>query len=138
MKRVYLDSNVFISLDNNEIGRKLRGLFIEAESFFEQVKKKNSVLVLSKLFFSEVQKKCHSNKEEVLHHFKNSGIKTEVIEKIEELNLKQFENKGIHYPDSVHAAIAIKYNCDCIVTFNIKDFENIKDLIEVLEPLEFM
>ena len=49
MRRVYLDSNVFISLIDREIGRDSRGLFVEAEQFLERVKESGDVLVLSDL-----------------------------------------------------------------------------------------
>jgi hypothetical protein len=33
-KKLYLDSNVFISLINKELDSSVRGLFVEAENFF--------------------------------------------------------------------------------------------------------
>lgn len=46
--------------------------------------------------------------------------------------------KGIHYSDALHAALAINSKCDTVVTFNIKDFEPVKNLIEVKEPNELV
>ncbi|MBU2099816.1 type II toxin-antitoxin system VapC family toxin [Candidatus Micrarchaeota archaeon] len=137
MKRVYLDSNVFISFANQEIGSNLRPLFIEAEQFFTLVKKKECILILSYLFFDEVKRKCFSDKEQVLGHFKEIEIKTEVIEPEKEIFIGNFVSKGLHYTDAVHAAIALKEKCDCIITFNIKDFEKVSDKIKVFQPSEF-
>lgn len=138
MQRIYLDSNVFISLIDREIGRQVRGLFIEVELFLEQLKKEGHVLVLSEWFFKEVKQACYLDKGEILAYFEKTGIKTEVVEQKEKLSLKEFTNKGLHFPDSLHAAIALKHECDCIVTFNLKDFEKIKDEIEVVEPSAFV
>lgn len=52
----------------------------------------------------------------------------------EKVPLEEFKKRGLHFSDSLHAATALKFECDCIVTFNMKDFEKIDDLIEVFEP----
>jgi predicted nucleic acid-binding protein len=136
MKRVYLDSNVFISAHKEEMGRNVRGLFIEAESFFNRIHK-NCILVLSEFFFAEVKKHSYLSRKEVLEYFNNSRIKTEIAGQKEKLLVKKYLKKGIHFSDALHAAAAIENKCDCIVTFNTKDFEKIKNEIIVLEPKEF-
>ena len=100
MKRVYLDSNVFISFANQEIGGNLRPLFIEAEEFFNKVKKKECVMILSYLFFDEVKRKCFSEKKQVIEQFKYIGIKTEVIKPEKEIFIGFFIKKGLHGTDS--------------------------------------
>ncbi len=137
MLRVYLDSNVFISLLDREIGRHIRGLFVEAELFLEKAKKQRAVLALSGLFFKEVEKHCYLNEQEVQEYFERIGIKTEKIETKEKLSLKEFLSEGMHFADALHAAIAIKNKCDCIVTFNTKDFQKIKNKIRIVEPADF-
>ncbi|HZX33836.1 MAG TPA: type II toxin-antitoxin system VapC family toxin [archaeon] len=132
--RVYLDSNVFISLFEREMGKNSRGLFVEAEMFLERVKNKGSVLVLSDWFFREVQKITFLSKGEVLRYLENNGAKTEVVDS-EGVSLEK--TGELHFPDSMHAAIAIHFGCGCIVTFNLKDFEKVKRLIEILEPGEY-
>lgn len=137
MQRIYLDSNVFISLVDREVGRNARGLFVEAELFLERAKKHGCVLVLSDWFFKEVKKACYLAREEVLDYFLKIGITAEPVAQRETLSLREFKGRGMHFPDSLHAAIAVKHGCDCIVTFNTRDFEKIKDLIAVFEPVEF-
>lgn len=137
MQRIYLDSNVFISLIDREIDGGMRGLFVEVELFLERVKEEGHILALSDWFFVEVEKGCHLNKEEALAYFEKIGVKTEMIEQKGRLSLKMFQNKGLHVADSLHAAIAVKQKCDCIVTFNIRDLEKIREMIEVLEPADF-
>ncbi len=137
-KRVYLDSNVFISLINKEIGREFRGLFVEAELFIERIKEQRHILVLSEWFFKEIEQTTHIRKEEILKYFKNLNIKTEVVKEEEKLPIKKFEKRGIPFPDALHLAIAVKQKCDCVVTFNVKDFEMGKNKMEIIEPLEFI
>ena len=78
MQRIYLDSNVFISLFSKEIGRNLRGLFVEAEGFFKQVKQKNHILILSNLFFEEVQKQTYLSEDEIITYFKEQEVNFEI------------------------------------------------------------
>ncbi len=137
MKRIYLDSNVFISLVNEEINGRIRPLFIEARLFFNEVKKRGDVLVLSEFFFREVEKICYMRSEDVLVFFEQKGIRLEIIEEKENLNTWRFKQKGLHSSDAAHAAIAIKHNCDCIVTFNLKDFEKISEFIKIFLPAGF-
>ncbi|MFH1663884.1 MAG: type II toxin-antitoxin system VapC family toxin [archaeon] len=136
MKRVYLDANVFISAHKEEMGRNARGLFIEAESFFNRMQN-NFILILSEFFFAEVKKHSYLSMEEVLKYFNDSRIKTEIVGLKEKLLVKKYLKKGIHFSDALHAAAAIENKCDCIVTFNTKDFEKISKEILVLEPNEF-
>ena len=52
--RIYLDSNVFISLINKEMGFSLRGLFIEAENFFIKVAEKKMFLFCQICFLKKL------------------------------------------------------------------------------------
>ncbi len=137
MQRIYLDSNVFISLFSKELGRNLCGLFVEAEWFFEQVKQKKHFLILSDLFFEEVQKQTYLSKDEITAYFKEQNINFETARIKPGLPWKKFIARGIHYSDALHAATAIAFKCNCIVTFNIKDFEKAKNEIKSFEPSDF-
>ena len=137
MRRVYLDSNVFISLVDREIGRDSRGLFVEAEQFLEGVKEAGDVLILSNWFFKEIYSYNFMKKEMVIDYFKGLQVLTETIPEENELLLDIRSLHELHSADALHAAIALKEKCDCIVTFNIKDFEKIKGKIAVFEPAEF-
>lgn len=135
--RVYLDSNVFISAFNIELGSGVRGLFIEAEGFFELARRKGSVLVLSELFFREVEKISKTKRGEVLEFFAQKGLKVELAFAKGDISLKTLLKQGMHSSDAVHAAVAIKSRCGCIVTFNARHFQAVKGSIKVFEPLEF-
>lgn len=132
--RVYLDSNVFISLFEMEVGRNSRGLFVEAEMFVGEVKKENHVLVLSDLFFREVEKVIYLKSSEVLAHFEKNMVKTEVVGSD---NVVLNPVKGLHFSDYFHVAIAVHFKCACIVTFNVKDFSKAAHLIKIVEPKDF-
>lgn len=136
MQRIYLDSNVFISLFDREIGKGLRGLFVEAELFLEKVREQRWTLVLSDLFFIEVKKHCFLSVEEILAYLKKLGIQVEIIE-ANPKTWKELRKLGMHFSDSLHAVTAIENRCDCIVTFNVKHFERIKSKIKVFDPREF-
>lgn len=57
-------------------------------------------------------------KERVIQYFKKTDIPILIVEK----DQMGKEIDGIHYPDSIHAGTAIKFECDYLITFNIKDF----------------
>ena len=38
---------------------------------------------------------------------------------------------GIHRPDSVHLAVALRAECNCFVTFNTRHFKNAEKFIEI-------
>ncbi len=137
MQRIYLDSNVFISLFSKEIGRNMRGLFVEAEGFFKQVKQKNHILILSNLFFEEVQKQTYLSEDEITTYFKEQEVNFEISKIKPGLPWRKFVAKGVHYSDALHMAAAIAFKCNCIVTFNIKDFEKVKQEIKSVEPANF-
>lgn len=137
MQRIYLDSNVFISLFGKELGRNVRGLFVEAEGFFERVKQKSHTLVLSSLFFEEVQKQTYLSKDEVTAYLKEHRVSFETARIKPGLPWRKFVARGLHYSDALHMAAAIAFKCDCIVTFNIKDFEKAKHEIKSVEPSDF-
>jgi len=136
-KRVYLDSNVFISLFNEEIGAGLRGLFAEAESFFDRIKEDKHVLVLSEVFFREVERKTFLPKGGVLGFLNDRQIIVECVEEGEKFPIKKFLDAGLHFSDALHAALATRHNCDCIVTFNLKDFLLANNKILVFTPADF-
>ena len=137
--KIYLDSNVLISAFKIEIGFKLRGLFVEANNFLEFTKEHNYKLVISSLVFYEIRKILFLSKQEVQEKLNLLEIEYEEVEMLQDdsFGAKKFEKLGIHSPDSKHIAIAIRTKCDCIVTFNLKDFEKANNLIEVKEPSMF-
>lgn len=137
MKRIYLDSNVIISLVCEEVGAGLKGLFVEARDFLEIVAKNNHLLVLSDLFFYEVKRRTLFERNEVLKYLQELSVNVEIFKAKKKPFLKNIEEKGVHYPDSLHVGLALQANCDCIVTFNTKDFEVVSNMIKIKDPADF-
>jgi predicted nucleic acid-binding protein len=134
--KIYLDTNMFISLVQEEIDSKHRGLFVEARDFFETAKKEKHPICISKLFLREVKKILFMNKKEVIQKLKTLGIQFEFIPNPAEDKIRFFKELKIHFPDYIHAGIAYSC-CDCIVTFNIKDFKNAEKYIPIFSPTDF-
>lgn len=133
--RIYLDSNVFISLIGEEIDRQCRALFKEAEAFFQTAVEQGFIIVISELFLYEVEKRLGMNGENVIDKICKLGVKKELLI-TDSKEISKGKIKGMHYPDDIHALLAIKAKCDCIVTFNTKDFEPVLGKIHVFEPLD--
>lgn len=129
MARIYLDANVFISIVKEEIGFSTRGLYIEATEFLIRTKNSGDTLVLSTLFFSEVEKITFMRPDDILEFFTQQEVKVEILPKIDVTIASQFIGLGIHNADAMHISIAIQTQCDYIVTFNLKDFQKQKRIL---------
>ena len=137
MQRIYLDTNVFISWIDKELGANYRPLFEEADAFFDWVKANDACLVLSNWFFEEAERVYYSASDAVIKTFTDAAIRIEVVIEKRRPAIGDFVRRGLHTADAIHAAIALKHKCDCIVTFNVKDFRKADDLIRSLQPNEF-
>lgn len=137
--KIYLDSNVLISVLLDELGRNYRQLAEEATTFFKRAKEKNATIIVSEFFIQEIEDKIGIDKKSIFEYFELIETEIEFVDTIKDdvAKAKEIERIGIHSGDSEHIAVAIRAKADCIVTFNIKDFEKAKTLIEVKEPLEF-
>lgn len=137
--RIYLDSNVLISLIRSEIGRGFKLMYQRTEQLFLKFRE-DAVFVLSGVMFKEIKENCYLSKEEVLEFVGQYNLKVELIEATEKdyAKSKEFLKIKIHYPDSLHLAMALRANCNAIVTWNIDDFENAQDLIEIKQPTDFI
>ncbi|MFT4305147.1 MAG: type II toxin-antitoxin system VapC family toxin [Candidatus Woesearchaeota archaeon] len=134
--KIYLDTNVFISLINEEVGLNFRGLNIEARDFFERVSQRGDTIYISDLFLLEAHKILHLEKKEIISKIKNQKVNFVILKKPNRANVLKFQELGIHHPDCIHTAIAFE-NCDCIITFNLKDFGPAKKFIPIFSPDDF-
>jgi len=137
--RLYVDSNVLISLIKNELNGGFRPLYHYSENFFCLCRERNIIVVISGLFLKEVKSKLSLTEKEILDYLESiCCIKYELAfptAKIAEEN-KELKAIGVHYPDSLHAAYALETNCEYLVTWNKKDFEPLENLIRVISPDE--
>jgi predicted nucleic acid-binding protein len=112
--KLYVDSNVFISLIREEVSTN-RTLFDEALSFFEKVQERKDTIVISTLNLIEIKTKSYNTKEDLIEDLSKRKINFKFIENNQNIESKRFEGLGIHKPDSIHVALAIKEKCDCIM-----------------------
>jgi predicted nucleic acid-binding protein len=132
---IYLDTNVFISLFQEEIGFKFRGLNIEARDFFERAAKRGDTICISSLFLDEVKKITFMDKKSIFEELEKKELLFKLVKDPNYDEILFFKRLGIHSPDCIHASIAHK-NCECIVTFNTKDFVPAKKFISVFSPAD--
>ena len=137
-RRFYLDSNVFISFVREEIDKAFNLRFQESMDFFKLCNQGKLEVVLSKLFFAEVQKITALKKELVLEEFKRLEIEIKETGTMpdEKLAFEIVKECGIHYSDALHVAFAIGNKADFIITWNRKDFEKTGKLVKCLTPSE--
>ena len=127
------------SMEQNELGilAVKAENFVEAEKFLDRVRNCSGIIILSSLFFDEVNKISYCSKENTLEFFKNFGVEIKCVDFNRRASVSDIIALGIHYPDYLHVAFAIKAGCDCIVTFNVKDFLPARKLISIFDPSEF-
>ena len=137
-KKIYLDSNVFISFVREEIDSAFNIRYVESTTFFDFCSRKKHILLLSILFFKEVQKIIFLSKKDVLEEFNRIKVICFLIERKPNTELinKIIKEGNLHYSDSVHVANACENKADFIVTWNKKDFEKAKKFIECFSPKE--
>ncbi|PJA18538.1 MAG: hypothetical protein COX63_02170 [Candidatus Diapherotrites archaeon CG_4_10_14_0_2_um_filter_31_5] len=81
IKRIYLDSNVLISLLREEIDSSFNIRYLESANFFDFCKRNKHILLLSDWFFMEVKKIIFLSKKDVLEEFNRLKVNFSVIEK---------------------------------------------------------
>lgn len=142
LKRLYLDSNVFISMAREEISPDFTLLCRDSELFLSLCRKKGFTIVISFFFFDEVKNSIFLEREDILDSLENDyGVKLEIIEKKKEYFIGAREiarENEIHYADALHTAIARDNKCDLIISWNKKDFEKIKKIVNYKTPSEFI
>ncbi|MFH1225279.1 MAG: type II toxin-antitoxin system VapC family toxin [Candidatus Diapherotrites archaeon] len=138
--RIYLDSNVLISLARQELGRGFRMLAQDSEAFLSLCDEGDHTLVLSDLFFGEIEKIISLGKADVIGLLKKYNAKTETAgegNKSKEADKLQ-KKTGMHFADSLHLALALDSKCDVLVSWNKGDFSAAEKFIRCLTPEEFI
>lgn len=141
MKRIYLDSNVFISLVGDEIGRDFTLLSENSRSFVDICSRMGFILVLSSWFIKEVERVISLTKEDIAGTLQGRGVVFEFVEPMKNFpeEARQIaRNYNLHYNDAIHVAIAKEHGCDLIVSWNKKDFEKVESIIKCKTPKEII
>jgi predicted nucleic acid-binding protein len=131
MCRIYCDTNIYIDLFEGRTDR-FRDLGEFALSVFRQVRDKKYKLVISDWLLQELTKYNHDkNFKELLATFEKDHIL-----KIETTKEDKDKARALskNYPDALHVILAKKANAIYLVTRNLQDFSEFRDIIEITLP----
>jgi len=137
--KCFVDSNVFISLIQNEFGKGMEFMSYQTKEFFERVIECLHTVVVSRAVVKEIGRITLLKEDEINGLFADfedkitaAEIKPKDLEAAEKLDREQRSGKM----DALHLIIAKKEKCDCIVTWNRKHFLFAEKEIKVLDPRE--
>lgn len=139
-KRFYLDSNVFISFVREEVDSSFNLRYVDSENFFAFCRKEKHTLILSDLFFKEVNKVISLKKDDVLEEFKRHEVDATAAEKnpSKERVSRAIKECRIHLADALHAATAYENRADAVITWNKKDFAKAQKFVKCFTPKEIL
>jgi predicted nucleic acid-binding protein len=139
--KIYIDSNLFISYWDREYGRNIENFleYVSGEILNRTVSCEFSIII-SDLTVKEIKRRMAFSDEDLDSNFKvyKDMNKLTIIVGTEALwaQAKKLSNeRGIHLSDAMHAVLA-KETGAVLVTWNVKDFENVKDFVAVKNPKE--
>ncbi len=132
MCRIYCDTNIYIDLFEGRKDR-FRDLGEFALSVFRKVREKRYKLVVSDWLIDELKKYDHeTNFLELLDSFeKSSTLKVETTKEDKNKARALFSK---NYPDALHVILAKKANAIYLVTRNLQDFSEFREIIEITLP----
>ncbi|MFH1751386.1 MAG: hypothetical protein ABH821_00380 [archaeon] len=135
-----MDSNVFISFVREEIDSSFNLRGVDSESFFTFCSKNKVKLILSGLFFEEVERVVFLTVKDVLEAFERHDIVVEVFsdKPSKELVSRIVRENKIHFEDAVHTAVSIESKSEAVITWNKKDFLKVSKLINIYSPSEIL
>ena len=136
MKTVYLDTNIYIDYFLNRID-KLRPLGDFAFNLIKKIIMGEYKLIISDLVIIELERNGFEKQVKVLlEKLKETNNLIFVIStKEDNLRTKNIvKNRKTSFNDTKHAIVASKTKADYFVTRNIKDFEDLNDLVYPIYP----
>lgn len=130
--KLYIDADVWLNFWQDE----MLGL-IPASHYTEELLDKalrmKWIIVISRVVKEEILKKkiALADLEEKLDRLRQVNLLEEIEAEKEdvELSRKIIRERGMHFPDSLHAALAIR--AKAIIVTRTKHFELVKNLVEV-------
>jgi len=135
--RFYLDSNILITYIKSEFGGVTKAHSIRTKDFLVKTSVDKDVLILSDLTFEEIEKITYLTRKEIkelLNKFQIRHEETETTKETIEKSKQVKKDCRIHFPDNIHVALAIQSKADYMITWNQKDFNKTKKLIENKTP----
>jgi predicted nucleic acid-binding protein len=133
---VYADTNVYIDIFDDRSDKRRYKYDDWADfalEFLRRVKEKQYKLVISDWVFDEIKKVRGTDKElqELLKMFAEDDIL--IVERTRE-DETEAAKLSKNYPDALHVVLAKKSNCVYLVTRNIDDFMEFRDIIKITLP----
>ena len=140
MVKVYVDSNVFISIVKGDFGRNLEFMELRSDDFLNRSLECEYDLVISNWVLKEFYAKTGLSETGFQELIVKNPAKVKIINVFQEdlKNAKLLINQVNGFSDCVHVTIALKNECDFICTWNVKDFFKLEEnhVIKVRKPDE--
>ena len=135
MTKVYCDTNVYVDLFQNR-KQRFQDFAEFALAFFQRVRDEEYVLVISDWVYTEIKKPHIMGSDNELKELLSSFEEHQKIhvEKTREDVVKAKELSPNNFDDALHVILAKKADAIYLVTRNIKDFEEFRDIIEIDLP----
>lgn len=139
--KVYVDSNIFISIILDEISRDYQLLGLRSLEFLNECLECKYEVYVSDFVLDEFCRITSLNDEDFNDLFSVNPKKVRVVESCEEDIVRASQLGKVYvngFLDSMHASLAIKAKCDFICTWNVKDFVKLEErgVIKVRKPDE--
>jgi len=135
MPRVYVNSNVFISLIQSEFGRNLEFMDLRSIEFMNTSFDCKYTMVVSDLVIAEFCQITRLDESDFMALFDKNPKKLEV-QRITQKDIdfsKKIVTKFVKgIKDARHAASAIHNHCKFICTWNVKDFKKLERKYDIL------
>ena len=133
MSRLYIDTNLFINVINDEVSMHSNTNMAEPASrlFFEALSCKHTLLI-STWTLQELSRKIPAGMGTISLELLKK--KTTICRYSPDEELEAKKRYPEHYQDALHIIIAERENAECIVTRNIDDFLKIGTKIPVKKP----
>jgi predicted nucleic acid-binding protein len=133
MSRLYIDTNLFINVINDEVSMHSNKNMAEPASrlFFEALSCKHTLLI-STWTVKELLKKLHPDK--IKASFEILKKKIEICKYSSEEEAQARKRSETNFPDALHIVIAETVKADYIITRNIDDFLQIGTKIPIRKP----
>jgi predicted nucleic acid-binding protein len=133
MSRLYIDTNLFINVINDEVSMHSNKNMAEPASrlFFEALSCKH-ILLISTWTVKELLKKLHGD--QIKASFEILKKKIEICKYSPEEETQARKRSEINFPDALHIVIAENVKADYIITRNIDDFLQIGTKIPIRKP----
>lgn len=133
MSRLYIDTNLFINVINDEVSMHSNKNMAEPASrlFFEALSCKHTLLI-STWTVKELLKKLRGD--QIKASFEILKKKIEICKYSQDEEAQARKRSETNFPDALHIVIAENVKADYIITRNIDDFLKIGTQIPIRKP----